>query len=143
MQIYGSAKERKRNSSRFPEIFHLIECFHIIFYYVDNVLFNYVTQIYGKGQKRKRIPLIFFLYGEFNYFCPVNPREIGVNRESAFFALFLVGELAHSLAKRGILKDGSFHCCVCVPLRYYSINSGAKPLFIIFLFRECKPYQRK
>ena len=48
------------------------------------------------------------------YFCLAIPGEIGAARESAFFALFLVGELAHSQTKRGILKDDCFHCGVCI-----------------------------
>jgi len=47
-------------------------------------------------------------------FAPAKMGEIVSARESAFFALFLVGELAHSLTKRGILKGGCFRCDVCV-----------------------------
>ena len=62
-----------------------------------------------------------------------------MDRESAFFALFLDCELAHSLMKRGILKGDCFHCCVCVDLstkhkqwsspiiHYFSFHGSASP----------------
>ena len=64
----------------------------------------------------KSLPFfVFYLHNPFSlYICAAIPRESGVDRESAFFALFLVGELAHSLTKRGILKGGCFRCDVCV-----------------------------
>jgi hypothetical protein len=41
------------------------------------------------------------IFRKFPIFALANSGEIDLARESAFFALFLVGELAHSLRKEG------------------------------------------
>ena len=78
----------------------------------------------------------------FSLFLPLPFREKSEWPEKAHSSLCSsLVNLAHSLHEKRVLKSDCFHCYVCIHIP--NINSGAIPLFIIFLFRECKPYQRK
>ena len=66
-----------------------------------------------------------FLLQKINFpiFAPANPRENGLARESAFFALCLKGELAHSQHEKENEGKDCFRCYVCISLYIHKRRS--------------------
>lgn len=81
--------------------------------------------------------LHFLLINKILYFCRVIPRENGVVKESAFFALFLVSELAHSPIGKRIKKEMLVFAFMLVSL--HNIYSGASPLYFICFQGSASP----
>ena len=66
----------------------------------------------------------------FPYFCPAILGKIGVARESAFFALFLIGE-SGQFAQEEVKRRGCFRCYVAS--NHTQHNQRSKSLIHIFL----------
>ena len=75
----------------------------------------------------------------FPIFAPAIPGEIGTARESAFFALFLDCELAHSQMKGRLLKGSCFHCYVGVFFTQH--NQWSSPVIHYFSFQGVQAQQ--
>ena len=93
--------------------------------------------------EERRFPLffVFYLFNSISlYICTVNPRENGLARESAFFALFLDCDLhTHKRKKEDEEENGCFHCYDCIPL-YIHIR-WSSPLFNISFFTGVQAQQ--
>ena len=89
-------------------------------------IFQFVVILYLRKQ--------FFLI-----FAPAKSGEIDLARESAFFALFLDCELAHSQMKGRLLKGSCFHCYVGVFFTQH--NQWSIPVIHYFSFQGVQAQQ--
>ena len=76
----------------------------------------------------------------FIYFCTAIPGEIGTARESAFFALFLIGE-SGQFAQKEVKRRGCFRCYVASNHTQHNQRSRSFIHIVLFVGVQTQPIE--